>query len=522
MTKTPKISPKNLGFLTAALGLASTVGLSASLHFPEVLLDDRTFATSLIAAAPAAAILSLLALLAFGVSHTALAADKLGRAAGSCWALSGALGLLWATSLGPALSGPVFVLSTLIAPLLSGIWTVRQSGGALATIGLLLTIPRSAVWVFDMIVPQEDGYYLTSAILSILSLLGYPLWIWWLVRQSLGRTKLRFLVPVLVIAYAFTMTTSTPTPKTDDVPTVPSAGGAARYIALMALSSEIALLPTDTAQLATQRAEATRVEVPSDATLKNVNADGVPAEYICGTGASGSRLILQIPGGGFTVPPSNTARIFAAHVSQQTGACVLMPHYRLAPEHPFPAAVQDCVTAYRWIRRQGVPAKRTVIMGDSAGGNLTLTTALSLRDKGEDLPAALVDISGVTDFTLSQKTFHTKAGGEGLLSAGNQEFTQRSYALAGTENLRDPLLSPLYANVKGLPPTLLMVGSQEVLLTDTTRMADRLRDGGVPVKLEVWPGMPHSWQSAAKETMETRLSVRHVSTFISQHLGAVR
>jgi acetyl esterase/lipase len=192
--------------------------------------------------------------------------------------------------------------------------------------------------------------------------------------------------------------------------------------------------------------------------------------------------------------------------------CVLMAHYRLAPEHPFPAAVRDGVTAYRWLRRQGHPASRIMVIGDSAGGNLALTTAVSLRDSGDALPSALVSISPVTDFTLSGDTVRTKDAVEGLLTKGTREYTVRSYA--GATDPHHPLLSPLYADLRGLPPTLLMVGSQEVLLSDSLRMADRLRAARVPVRLEVWPGVPHSWNGARRDTMETRLALQHICTFV--------
>jgi acetyl esterase/lipase len=179
--------------------------------------------------------------------------------------------------------------------------------------------------------------------------------------------------------------------------------------------------------------------------------------------------------------------------------------------------MQDGVAAYRWLRQQGVPASRIGIFGDSAGGNLTLTTALSLRKSGDALPAALVPVSGVTDFTLTGPTIRSKDYAEGLLTKPHRDYVERSY-VAGADP-RDPLLSPLYADPTGLPPTLLMVGSQEVMLSDMTRMADRMRAAKVPVTLEVWRGMPHSWNSAAKPTMETRMATRHLADFLTRHFG---
>src|SRR5262249_39128012 len=276
----------------------------------------------------------------------------------------------------------------------------------------------------------DEGLYLTSAILTLLALLGYPIWVCWLIRMGVlltgfgeGNRPSRHVVlavgtqlgigllgAVCVVAYAVITIISTPTPRSDSVPSVPSAAGAVRYTVLLALASQFAQ-PSTYPQLVSERQTDyfTRPEVPPDTPLKNVDAGGVPAEYMCTAGASDDRIVLYLPGGGFVLPPSNGGRAFAANVSRESGACVLMPHYRLAPEHPFPAGVQDCVSAYRWLRRQGVAATRIAIVGDSAGGNLTLATALSLRDSGDSLPAALVSISGVTDFTQSGKTWRTKA-----------------------------------------------------------------------------------------------------------------
>lgn len=544
--------------LVAALDVAAGIGLSASLHFPEVLLDHPSFASSLVGSRPIAVVFSLVALFAVGVALMTLSRRlavaptagttlvlRLGLAAGGCWSATALLGLvlvpLWATGTGTGVSMIAmlaFVSVALVAPLLLAAWTIAvirlRRGtpvlGAVAAAALLVTAARSTVWLVNTRMADGEGFYIASAILTLLALLGHPLWIWWLVRTGLGppRSKPGISVSslgkrvgtglasaVLVVVHAYTMLITTPTPATDAVPTVPSAAGAVRYTVLLAFTDLFALPTAASLEAGRSSPEFTRPEAPPGATIEEVDAEGVSAEYICAKGATRDRVAMYIPGGGFLMPPSNTSRIFAGSISRQTGACVLMPTYRLAPAHPFPAALQDTVATYRWLRQQGVPANRIVILGDSAGGNLTITTALALRNDGDDLPAALISISAVTDFTFSGKSFRTKNLGDGVIVSETREFTRSSYA-AGTD-WHDPLLSPLYADVRGLPPTLLMAGSQEVLLDDTTRMADKMDTAGVPVRLEIWPGMPHSWQSARIPTMETELAVHHISSFIARH-----
>lgn len=206
-----------------------------------------------------------------------------------------------------------------------------------------------------------------------------------------------------------------------------------------------------------------------------------------------------------------------AQLSQQTGAYVLMPQYRLAPEHPFPAGLEDCVTAYKWLRKQGFAASQIIITGESAGGNLTLTTALTLREGHEELPAALVAISPACDLTTPEP--------DPLL--GNA--TSRAYAAYtnnGAVDPHQPLVSPLYADAHGLPPTLLLAGTEEFAKRDTVLMAEQLRKANVEVKQEIWPGMWHAWPLFATSNTtlsqnnalpEAQLAIRHITKFMRQY-----
>lgn len=553
-----------LFFLVASLTVVSGIGLSASLRFPEVLLDNRSFAASLVASQAVTVVASLLGLFAGGVLTGILAralvpqlaegrrrlAFLLGRAAGFCWGTSAVLGLilvpLWANDLATGVSvlaRAAFLSVALVAPLLFAAWTVllvrqfrdARISGVLGAVGLLLVSGRSSVWVLNTLLPVEEGFYFVSAMLTLLALLGYPIWICWLVRMGFlfrkpsesnvvpgvgKRLGVGLLAAIFVMVHAGVGLVSTPMPNSDDVPSVPSAGGAGFYTLMLVLRDTFALPASHPLLLSYRQDEHyTRPEVPRGASLRKVDAGGVPADYICADGAYRNRAVLYLHGGGFVLPTSNGHRQFAATISRRTGACVLLPHYRLAPEHPFPAAMQDSVTAYRWLRRQGVAASRIAIFGDSAGATFTLATALWLRDSGDALPAALVSLSPGTDLTLSGETHRTKVGSDPVLSRDDVRFSVRSYTGNGAANPRDPLLSPLFADPEGLPPTLLMVGSQEVLLSDSIRMADRLRAAGVPVKLEVWPGMPHDLPLIAGETMEGRLATQHIVTYISHHMS---
>jgi epsilon-lactone hydrolase len=547
-----KVSAQDAGLLFRVLFLlviASAVGLSATLRFPEILLDPRSFAVTLVTDNTIGAILSLAGLLASGAVLVVLSrrtgatrVRSLGTAAGACCGTSAVLGLLliplWANDVVagvPVLSWIAFVAGAIIAPVLLAGWTmnvVKQDGrgcvlGVLGAAGLLLTAARSALWALNAMLPPERGFHLTSAILTVAALLTFPLWPAWLARMGTTRRLLSaLLAPILLVGYATATIGLAPAPRGNGAPTVPSAIGSAFYLVTMAVPALLPL-PTNEVELRAdrQRDLDTRPELPAGATMERIDAGGVPSERICAGNAGTERMILYLPGGGFIEIAGNGPRRFAAAISRETGACVLLAHYRLAPEHPYPAAMQDGVRAYRWLRSQGIAASRLAIMGDSAGGNLALTTTLSLRGSGDALPATLVSLSGVTDFTLRGETFRTLSDRDPVLTPGTRKLTFDSYTRNGTIDLRDPLLSPLYADLADLaafPPTLLLAGSQEVLLSDVTRLGDRLRAAGVPGQTQVWPGMTHAWPLVADEAPESRMAIAQIAGFLSWSWATLR
>ncbi|WP_291414236.1 alpha/beta hydrolase [Actinophytocola sp.] len=481
------ITTRSRLFLVAGLSAMSSLGLAVSLRFPELLLDDPALAGSLGVARTVASLASLLGLLAAGAGLVALAraftpkrrlVTVLGLVGGLSWVASALLGLvlvpLWANG-GSAgvrpVAGIAFGCFTIVAPLALAGWTVglvRRLGrarvtGVLGALGLVLTVGRSVLWAVDAALPAVDGYYVASAIVTVLALLGFPMWLFWLVRigSTLDGDRPRLAVALLgvvaVLAQVAVTTAGTPVPAGDGVPSVPSVGGSAIYLLMLAIAD---MPPTSREELLAQRQDDhhARVETPPGATLESVDMGGVPAERICAGGAAADRAVLYLHGGGFVLPLGNGGRRLAAALSRASGGCAFVPNYRLAPEHPFPAQVEDSVRAYRWLRGQGIAASRMVIAGDSAGATVTLSTALSLRDSGDELPAALVALSPATDFTLSGATHRTKAASDAVLGPADVAFSVRSYL--GATDPRDPLASPLYAEVHGLPPTLLMAAAR--------------------------------------------------------------
>ncbi|MBN1669182.1 MAG: alpha/beta hydrolase, partial [Anaerolineales bacterium] len=221
-----------------------------------------------------------------------------------------------------------------------------------------------------------------------------------------------------------------------------------------------------------------------------ITADGVPCEWLIPENHQADRALLYLHGGGFVFGLTPPHLLLGASLARRLGLRVLMVDYRLAPQHPFPAALDDCARAYHWLLGQGIAAQQVVVAGDSAGGNLTLTLLLKLRAAGESLPAAAACLSPVADLTPTEAP---PAGlKDPLLPTKVMNFYKRSYIGAGDP--RDPLISPAFGSLHGLPPLLLHVGEKEVLRADAVRIADLARSAGVEVQLEIYARMWHVWQ----------------------------
>ena len=243
-----------------------------------------------------------------------------------------------------------------------------------------------------------------------------------------------------------------------------------------------------------------------------VDASGVSAEWITALNARADRIVVYLHGGGFVMASVDTHRGLMGRISRSAGASVLGINYRLAPEFPFPAALEDATAAYRWLIANDAKASDVVVVGDSAGGGLSLSTLVALRDATDPLPAGVVCLSPWVDMEATGDSMTTKATidpvnqREGLLN------NAKLYLGDGWS-----LVSPLYADLTGLPPLLIQVGESEVLLDDSKRLAERARRYGVNVNLEVWPEMIHVWQLFAAVLPEARGAIEHIGAFIRKY-----
>ena len=265
-------------------------------------------------------------------------------------------------------------------------------------------------------------------------------------------------------------------------------------------------------------ATASAGQAPGGTRVAAADAGGVPAEWVTPPGEAGGRVLMYLHGGGYQLGSPATARHLVALLSAAAQAQAFSVDYRLAPEHPFPAAVEDAVAAYRWLLAAGHDPTSVAIAGDSAGGGLVLATLVALRDSGDRLPAAAVAMSPWTDLALTGESLRTRAGVEVMVKPAGMPETAALY-LAGADP-RHPYASPLYADLHGLPPLLIQVGDAEVILDDSTRFAARARAAGVEVTLEIWDEMPHVFQAFAGLLPEADQAVAQVGRWIREHVRA--
>ena len=258
--------------------------------------------------------------------------------------------------------------------------------------------------------------------------------------------------------------------------------------------------------------------LPRDVRVDRVVANGVPAVWMIPPGAS-ERVLLYLHGGGFVMCSPWTHGPAAVAIARAAGVRALLPAYRLAPEHPFPAALDDCMSVYRWLLAEGVEAEKIVIGGDSAGGNLTLATLLSLRDAGLPMPAGAICLSPATDMTASGESFRTHAKDEVLLTVPFCQAVGPMYY--GQTPPEAPLVSPLFADLRGLPAILVHVGTRELLLDDSVRFAERARAAGVEVTLKIWEGLWHAFQLFIVFP-EARQAIVELGAFVRTRLEGAR
>lgn len=270
-------------------------------------------------------------------------------------------------------------------------------------------------------------------------------------------------------------------------------------------------------QRATLEASFSQFPLAPDVKCEPVDAGGVPAEFVTTPESDEERVIYYLHGGGYTLGSINSHREMVSRLARAAKARVLLIDYRLAPENPFPAAVEDSVTSYRWLLSSGARPNRVVIAGESAGGGLTAAALVALRDKGEPQPAAAVCLSPWVDMDALGESMGSKAELDPLLQRDFILEMARLY-LGGTDP-RTPLASPLYADLTELPPLLIQVGTAEVLYDDATRLAERAKSAGVPVILETWDDMIHMWHFFAAMLPEGQQAIDRIGEFIIDHTG---
>ncbi len=254
--------------------------------------------------------------------------------------------------------------------------------------------------------------------------------------------------------------------------------------------------------------------IASDVSVSEVDAGGVSADWVIVDDISeADRVVLYFHGGAYVMGSRNTHRGLAAHIARAAKARVLLPEYRLAPEHPFPAAVEDAKACWRWLIAAGYAPNRMAIAGDSAGGGLTLASLLALKAAGDPLPACAVGLSPWTDLEGTGPTAVPGAVDDPMLTPDGLRSSGLQYA---GEALRDPLAAPLHGELEGLPSLLIQVGTREILLSDSTRFADKAKAAGVDVTLEIEEGLIHVWQMLP-DVPEAQSAIERIGVFIERH-----
>ncbi|WP_405944425.1 alpha/beta hydrolase [Streptomyces sp. NBC_00932] len=259
--------------------------------------------------------------------------------------------------------------------------------------------------------------------------------------------------------------------------------------------------------------------LPADVRTRTTELGGVPAvEVRAGAAEPTGRTVLYFHGGAYAIGSAAASVGLASEIARRTAADTFSVDYRLAPEHPFPAAVDDALAAYRALLDRGVPAGSVAVTGESAGGGLALALLLAIRDAGLPQPTSATVLSPWTDLTQSGSTMTTRADEDPALTRRALETRAADY-LAGADP-RTPLASPLHADLRGLPPLLIQAGGREILLDDALRLAVRAARADVPVTLQTFPGAPHVFQGFAPAVDEAAQALDHVAAFINSLINS--
>jgi monoterpene epsilon-lactone hydrolase len=276
--------------------------------------------------------------------------------------------------------------------------------------------------------------------------------------------------------------------------------------------------PTPSIEEQRRQFEALSTMVPVDprVAVERTEIAGRPAEWITPPGQAAG-VFLYLHGGAYYMGSAATHRELAGRLALATGLKVLVPEYRLAPEHPFPAALDDAVAAYEALLRTGVAPTQVVVGGDSAGGGLTAATLVAVRDRGVPLPAGGVMLSPWTDLAGTGPSMETRAPFDPMLDPEGIRAGAKPYV--NGHDPTHPLISPLYADLHGLPPLLIFVGEDECLLDDAARLAQRAREAGVQVEYRAWEGMWHVFPMSAAQVPEGRQAIEDIGRWVKALMG---
>lgn len=255
---------------------------------------------------------------------------------------------------------------------------------------------------------------------------------------------------------------------------------------------------------------------PPDVSWEVVDADGVPCEWNTPEDCAEGRTIVYYHGGGYGIGSVESHRGLCSNLARATRSRVLSVDYRLAPEHPFPAALEDALTAHRWAHAQGADPAKTAIGGDSAGGGLTVAALVALRDAGDPLPAAGLCLSPWVDMTGSNPRIADVAPRDPMLSPTALQVFAQAYLAGGDP--KAPTASPLFADLEGLPPLLIQAGTAEILIGEIEEFAAKAQAAGVDVQLEVWDDMMHVWQTFADIVPEGRQALADIGAYVEARL----
>jgi len=257
--------------------------------------------------------------------------------------------------------------------------------------------------------------------------------------------------------------------------------------------------------------------MPSKVAAQPVSIGDMCAEWVTPDKVEHYRAILYIHGGGYTMGSCNTHRSLASRIALASQAPALLVNYRLAPENPFPAALEDVKTAYRWLLDQRIKASRIIIAGDSSGGGLAISAAIALREEKEQLPTGIVCISPWADLTLSGETITTCSTSDPLISQKTSSYHASCYV--GQHDPASPLISPVFADISNLPPLLIQVGEYEILRSDSVRLTENAHRFGVDATLEIWEGMWHDWHMLAGLMPESQRAIERIGIFICNRMA---